>query len=191
MWDEEKFFSDFKNEAKQIEPDSEFVERLLSLPEEKEKKVFNFQMGYRVATVAFAAVLLCVMGIRFLPSGVTDEAQLGQTDLHANEVSSEQDSDSISGTIGEINNQPLEELQQLLRAKDSKVSEVEGRILSQEEKEALADRIDAARLLQQNEGEQEGVRYQIQGEEGVQIEFEIVNDSYLILENGTKIYAIE
>ena len=71
MWDEEKFFSDFKNEAKQIEPDSEFVERLLSLPEEKEKKVFNFQMGYRVATVAFAAVLLCVIGIRFLPSGVT------------------------------------------------------------------------------------------------------------------------
>jgi hypothetical protein len=191
MWDEEKFFQDFKREAAQIEPEPEFVEKLLSLPTQKEKKVFYLRKGYSFAAVAFAAVLLCIVGVRFLPSAFTDKEQMGETDLYANQGTTEQNSDIISGTIGALNDEAKAELVKLLMAEDSLVLESGERVLTAEEKEILADRIDTAKQLQKKKDLEEGVRYQVKQKDKIILEFEIVDDSYLLLETGEKIYELD
>jgi len=191
MWDEEKFFKDFKEEAKQVEPDPEFVDRLLSLTEQKEKKVIDFRKSYKFVAVACAAVLLCVVGIHVLPLNVTDEVEFDETELHATKEPVEQDSDVISGTIGAFADPSLKELQEFLNAQDVQILEAGERVLTEEEISTLAASVNTAKLVSEQIDLDEGIGYQIQQGGDVIIEFTIVDNCYLLLDNGEKVYEMK
>ena len=191
MWDEEKFFKDFKEEAKQVEPDPEFVDKLLSLTEQEEKKVIDFRKSYKFVAVACAAVLLCAVGIRVLPINVTDEVEFDETELHANNASSEQDSDVISGTIGAFADPSLKELQELLSSQDCEILEAGERVLTEEEVCALAASVSTAKLISEQDNLGEGTWYHIKQDGETIIEFTIVDNCYLLLDNGEKVYEMK
>ncbi len=189
MWDEEKFFKDFREESEQIEPEPEFVKKMLLLAEKEERKVIDFRKGYRFAAVA-AALLLCVVGFRMFPFQSTGDVEMEEMDLHANIIATESQ-EGVFGTIEAISDKALEELKEGLAASDSQVLEVGGEVLTEEEIEDLTDKVNSAKWLQEKEVEGEVIEYQIQRESGEVLDFAIVSESYLLLKDGEKVYSIE
>lgn len=183
MWDEKKFFEDFVRESEEMKPDPEFVNRMLELAEEKQKKPVWKLTGYRMVAAVAAVALICVAGSRFMPGLRKDtsvrmelELQAGKENTPVEEIQEEKSSAEgeqegaegagMSGSIGELMNGELTRLQDLLAEEDCVVTDYQGNELSEEEKVYLTERISTAKECPNAEVKWgDSALYQIQGSE--------------------------
>lgn len=106
MWDEKKFFEEYKTHMDEVEPDAKMKDKIVeSIEAEEQHKVIHWQ---RYAASAAALVLCLGLGIYVWTSQLTPTDTDSQLGLQAGGEASTM----ISGTIGDTDR--VEELQQAI-----------------------------------------------------------------------------
>jgi len=210
MWDEKKFFEDYKKESGQIKPDPEFVDQLVDrIKEEGERAAtgkdntvsFMNRKASRILTAAAGiAIVVSIAATGFFysanPSGSSREIDLSQS-LQAGGSGDKDGSDVIaqgdlSGSIGEadVQDDELMRLQTLLKDGRTVILDDEGNEISEEEKALLSAYAESAE--QTAESPDQGakiVRYHLKNQEEEEVILSIADHQYLLTDQD-KVYRI-
>lgn len=190
MWDEKKFFKDYKEEADQIKPDASFVERLKQQTnpdnvvrlEKRTKK--RRQMTY---VAAAATVLLCV-GIGGAGASVFfgSKDSEGVNGLHAGNTQ-----DETGKTVGNSissKDKELSKLISMLENTSAMLDDANGNSLSTEEREKFVEMLKHLEKLENDveiadiDFSKEAEVYYCTGVETVKIE--VYEERYVKIENS-------
>lgn len=100
MWDEKKFFEDFKKESGRVEPDPAFVDKMVNLVNASEKtKVVPVKRKQRMFQAAAAVLVVCGVGFGVMNLTSKTEKPGYQPGIHAGKNPNEDG--PLSGSFGE------------------------------------------------------------------------------------------
>lgn len=183
MWDEEKFFKDFVEEADKVKPDADFVEKMVSLVQEEENaKVTPFRSVKKWTPAIAAACLICIVGIgTFMQTGHKSQ------DTEMNPISQmadkEQGNTEFSSFSPENTENALQMVEEMLE-KDVLILDAEGVEISPEVREELLDAVSNAVLAENSENKEVIASYTMKSEE--EILLEVLEDNFLSVKVGDK-----
>ena len=188
MWDEKKFFEDFKNQSKKIQPNKEFVDRTVDLVSGN-SNVVTFRKR-KTAYTAVAAVLVMAIGIggvwatnTFKGSDRTQKVAV-ETTAYDNESHAGK-ADAETGSSGVVEADGTAEVIKLLEDKDVIVTDKQGNPLSQEQRHNLVLTVSAAKVLDEEQSrkvltkESKTEEYKLIG--NYLINIKIIDGKYIII----------
>lgn len=196
MWDEKKFFRDYTKAADRVQPEPEFVDKMVFLVKEEMQKENSFVEGFEAdshkkvrklpyakawVSVAAAACIIFVLGVgRFNLIGShghnIDETQVGPVAGTEDELGDQMQSFGVTAK-----EESLQEIVDALQ-KGSFILSEQGAEATKEEKEELLDMVvNAVAVSELETGEIKSV-YKISGEEEIIIS--VMENNTFIMEKG-------
>lgn len=195
MWDEKKFFKDYKEEADQIKPDAAFVERLKQQTNPDNVVRFEKRMKKRrqmTYVAAAASVLLCVgIGGVGVSGFFGSRTGVGGDGLHAGNTQDETGKtagDSVASRDKELSN-----VISMLENTSAMLDDANGNSLSTEEREKFLEMLKHLEKLENDveisdiDFSKEGDVYYCTGVETVKIE--VYKERYVKI--GDRVYILK
>ena len=178
MWDEEKFFKDYRSQTDRVKPDKDFVERLKQQtnPDNVAKLEKRIKKRRQMTYVAAAATVVLCVGIgagKFFFRENGDNMRWNE--MHAGKTQDEPV--KTSGISDSNRDKELSKVIVMLKDSSSMLDNMQGESLSTEEREKLVELLKHAEKVENTveisgiDFENEAVVYYCVGEETVKIEF--------------------
>ena len=204
MWNEKKFFEDFVNESKKIEPDREFVEQLKSMADDVEsdeskavlwrntkKKRINTKI-YMWRYAAAMILLLCVMvgGVTWNVMHKVKSVSEGNanTDVSGDIHAGVNDKDIHSGIIGE--QKGINQASMLLENDNINVIDENGKEISTAKRKIILKWLNMAEKTdEETDLNMDYVSYFCEGEKTLEIR--IYGEEYIVIGGEDDVYKIK
>lgn len=194
MWNENKFFEDFKKQSDKIQPNKEFVEKTVEMVDGG-SKVVSFRK-IRMANTAVAAVLVVAIGVSGIwiskvtkNSGSGDSAVVKQTTFNQDSYAGK-DSGEVTG--GEDNSgvvveaDDVTEVLKLLDDEEVIATDAAGNPLTEEQRQELETKVKSAKIPDEKELSEISIddsridEYKLIGDYMVIVK--MINDQYIVIE---------
>lgn len=185
MWDEKKFFEDFVKESEEIQPDKDFVERMVLLTDEKKtRKIVPLKKaGKRLTTVAAILIFICIAGAGFLALNNGNSSEISKPQIRAGKKETANNSNQKSGSIEDIFSTNLKDIQSMLKDSTISVTNETGNSITDEERKKICSMLDGAEKADRlPENYENMVFYTLKGDADVTIE--IIDDTYLVIDSN-------
>ena len=187
MWDENKFFEDFKNQSGKIRPNKEFVDKTVELVNNGSKMI-----PFRKIRVAYTAVAAIVVFVAISGLGImslnkdsirTDKVTNEKNTFHQESYAGKNGDKEIRGVVVEPND--VTEILQMLEDKEVIVTDAEGNPLTEEQRQKLTETVRSPKIPDEKKLDE------ILGDDVKIDEYKLIGDDMVIIKLINECYIVK